>query len=47
MRSVCRRERLTVLWNDAPEGMARCFECADLLVAAIPESELRAMDGNR
>lgn len=47
MRSVCRRERWTVLWHDAPEDVARCFECADLVAGVIPEGELRAMDGNR
>lgn len=47
MRSACRRERWDVLWQDAPEDAARCFECADLIAGEITESELHAMDGNR
>jgi hypothetical protein len=47
MRSVCRAERWNVLWTDATAEAARCFECADMVTGDIPESELRAMDGNR
>lgn len=47
MRSVCRREQWTAALRDAAEGDTRCDECVALMAGAIPESELRLLDGNR